>query len=211
MKYLIAILWMAVLCTSASADPISLSVAALAALGGGSALTGGAMLATGLGAAVTAAGTLAGGANATAVGKMQQTADNYQAGQIRANAGTAVGASQRAMMDQQNRTNLLRSSAVAEGAAGGTETTTGSDVENQSEIVEKGHYNALMDLWNGENKATGLENEAAGEELSGKIAAAGGSMQQKASYYTAAGTLLSGAGSMYKNYSDMQPDSAATS
>ena len=56
----------------------------------------------------------------------------------------------------------------------------------------------MMDIWNGQNRATGLQNEAAGTLASGQA-------QQTGSYYRAGGSLLSGLGGMYRKYGYTNP------
>ncbi len=156
------------------------------------------------GGAATAAGTIAGGNAAATMGRAQAQEASFEASQARANAGAAVASAQRRMFETQNNTNLLVSKARATGAAGGVNIGTGSALENQGAIEQRGRYAAALDLWNGQNAATGELNKAAGLDYSGAVDVIGGRMQQDASYLTAGGqfaTTIAGAGSSaYKMY-----------
>ncbi len=59
-------------------------------------------------------------------------------------------------------------------------------------------------MWNGQNAASGDLNKAAAAHYSGLVDAIGGEMQQKASYFSAAGTLASSGASAYKLYDELE-------
>lgn len=165
--------------------------------------TAGALVLSGVGAAVSAAGTIAGGQNAADLGRMQQNQDNYQAAQIRENASSEIGAAQRTMLDDQQKTRLTEGKITAMAAGSGFTAGTGSPGAIAGEVARRGSYQAAMDLFNGENASTGDLNKAAGIEYSGDIAAAGGQMQQTASEYSAVGNLASAGGNMFKTYATL--------
>lgn len=152
------------------------------------------------GSAMSAAGTLAGGSAAELAGRMKQTSDQFQADQLRENAASEIGASQRTMLDTQAKTRALTNSVVARAAGSGINAGVGTPVDLVSGIAKTGTYHAAMDLFNGENKATGMENQAADLEYSGNAAKIGGDMAQSASYLSAAGTLASGVSSGAQTY-----------
>lgn len=153
-----------------------------------------------VGGALSAAGTIMGGNAAAAMGRMQQQADQYQATQDVMNSASEIAAAQRRSIDTQYKTQLAQSSAVANAATGGVETTTGSPLTNEAQIGARGHYAAALDLWNGQNAASGDLNKAAAADYSGLMAEQGGQMAQEASYFSAAGTLMSSGASAYKLY-----------
>lgn len=152
------------------------------------------------GGALSAAGTLMGGNAAAAAGRMQQQAAQFQATQDRMNSAADIAAGQRKMFETQLNAKLTASRAVAGAAAGGVTTTTGSPLDTQAQIESRGHYAAALDLWNGQNAATGDLNKAAAADYSGLVAAQSGEMQQEASEFSAAGTLASSGASAYKIY-----------
>lgn len=153
-----------------------------------------------VGSGISAAGTIAGGNTAKTAGLLQQKADQYQADQVRANEGSDIGAAQRQMLDTQLKTKQLSSSLEARGAAGGVNVGEGSALATEKSIAGRGSYQALMDLWNGQNKAVGDENQAKGLEYSGKVAAWAGEQQQKQSRISALATIAGGAASMGSTY-----------
>jgi len=94
------------------------------------------------------------------------------------------------MIETQNSTNLLVSKARATGAAGGVNIGTGSALENEGEIVQRGRYAAAIQLWNGQNEATGQLNKAAGLDYSGLVDVIGGRMAQQGADLSAGGQLM---------------------
>jgi hypothetical protein len=181
-------------------DPLSVTGAALASLGGGSAATGGAMALTGIGAGLSAANTLAGGSYAAQAGQLQQQAANFQAQQLQENAPGEIAAAQRQAIDVNQKANVLRSSAVANAAAGGVNAGTGSALTNQAQIVNKGQQNSLLDLWQGQNRDTGLLNQAQGVQFSGAIDALAGQQAQQAANLNAMSTIAGGGASLLRMY-----------
>src|SRR3974390_3013657 len=101
-----------------------------------------------VGTGISAYGTLAGGSYA------QQAAD-YKAAQLRQNAAGEIAASQRQMMDKQFQTRMLTSTAVARAGASGVAADVGSPATDVADIAQRGEYQSLMSLWQGENAATG--------------------------------------------------------
>jgi hypothetical protein len=152
------------------------------------------------GGATSAVGTLMSGGAAAAAGDMQQSADNYQAAQLTEDSGTAIGVAQGKMLDREHSTNMLLSTLRARASGGGLATSSPTIVEDAGAIGQKGRYDAMMDLWQGTNQASGMLNQATGLRYSGQIAEAAGQMQEEDSNFAAAGTLMSTAGGMAKTY-----------
>jgi len=186
--------------TSPLFDPLSTTAAALAALGGGSAATGGAMALTGIGAGISAASTIAGGGYAAQIGRMKQAEANFEADQDIANAAGETAAAQRQAIDISRKANLLRSSAVAGTAAGGVDAGAGSALTNQAGIAARGRYQADMDLWSGQNQASGLINQAAAKRYTGEMDLIGGEQAQRASTLNAFATIAGGGASFMRMY-----------
>lgn len=189
-------------------DPLSVTGAAIAGLDGSTA-AGGAMALTGLGSALSAANTIAGGSYANTAGQMQQQAANFQAQQLQENAAGDIAAAQRQAIDTNQKANLLRSSAVARAAGGGIDAGTGSALTNQAQIVNRGRQTGMLDLWQGQNQATGLMNQAQGVEYTGTMDALAGQEAQRASYLNAAATIAGGGASILKMYGGRGPPGAA--
>jgi hypothetical protein len=152
------------------------------------------------GGALSAAGTLAGGANAAQTGAMKQTAQQFAAQQDVQNSASDIAAAQRQGIDVKQKANLVASTARANAAASGVDASTGSAATNQAQIGARGEYESLMDLWQGQNRASGDLNKAAAATYQGQIDELSGQAQQTASYLSAGGTLAASGASAYKIY-----------
>lgn len=160
--------------------------------------------ATAVGGGLSAASTIAGGNAASALGGAQQAQANSQASQITENAGGEIGAAQRQMLDTQQKTRLLASTATADAAGNGVNAGVGSPVAIGKSIAARGSYQSMMDLWSGQNKYTSDLNTAAAVRQSGDIALASGEMQQQADNLKAAGTIAGTAGTMTSTYGNFR-------
>lgn len=167
-------------------DPVTMTVLTV-----GSTLVGGGM---------TAAGALASGSYAKTAGQMQQAGAKFQADQVDQNAGQAIGSSQRTMLDTQEKTRLAISSSTARAAGSGVNAGVGSPAGNVGDLAQRGSYHALMDLWNGQSAASGLDNQAKGIRYTGALDEVGGEMQKSASYLAAGGDIASAIGSGAARY-----------
>jgi len=144
----------------------------------------------GLGTAVSAAGTLA-------AGEAAQQSANYKAQQQEMAAKEAQAAGQRQAFERQRQTALTQSTLQARAAAQGSgDTTDDTVVKLGSEIAGRGEYQALMDLYSGENRSRGLMDQAKASRYDGEAAKIG-------SQYSAAGTLLNGVGTGFSRYASM--------
>ena len=141
---------------------------------------------TAAGAGLSATSTIAGGA-------AKKTEANYEAAQATENAGADIGASQRQMLDTQQRMRLAASKVSAEAGASGTNAGVGSPGATTRSITQRGTYQSMMDLFTGQNKATADLNRAAGEVYSGEAAKEGSDL-------AAAGTIAAGAGQMTSTF-----------
>ncbi len=165
-------------------DPLSTTAAAL----------------TGIGSGISAASTLAGGAFAGSLGRAKQAEANYEADQDVANSAGEIASAQRQALDASQKASLLRSSAVAQAAAGGVDAGAGSALTNQAQIAARGRYQADLDLWSGQNQATGLLNRAAAKRYTGDLDVLGGSEAAGASGLNALSTLAGGGASLLRMY-----------
>lgn len=144
------------------------------------------------GSALTARGQEISGDFAAKAGRMQKQAADYEAAQLEGQEGTQIGVAQRQGLDTRLKASMVASSARAGAAAGGVEASSGSAATTQQEITTRGEYAALMDMWQGKNAATGLENKARGIRYGGTLAEMGGEEQRLASRTSALATLASG-------------------
>ena len=141
-----------------------------------------------LGTAVSAVGTIA-------AGTAQKSAANYQAQQREQQAMESRAAAQRTSMEHQRQTELMQSKLQANAAASGAGAADPTVVKLGEDIASRGEYQSLMDMYQGENRARGLQDQATADRLSGKAA-------QTGSYFSAAGTIASGAGSFLSKYAN---------
>lgn len=172
-------------------------------------LMGASMAMTAIGGGISAAGTIAGGSAAATAGQMKQAAANNQADQETWNAAGELASSQRKMLDTRLKTNLTESSLTARGAASGFDASTGSMLTDAGDIAQRGEYQALTDVFNGDNGRTGMLNKAAATRYGGQADAWAGEKAQDASYLSAAGTIAGSAGSMLKSYGQFKYPQAA--
>jgi hypothetical protein len=157
--------------------------------------------------AVAAVGTLASGAaqaeQARYEGKAHQQVANFQARQMEQRAGQERAVSQMQAVEERRKARLARSRAIAVAAASGG--GTGGSVQSiLSGLSAEGELNAQAALYEGEESARGLENQAGASRAEGKYANAAGRYAAKnisrASYLSAAGTVMQGAASFYSKY-----------
>jgi hypothetical protein len=179
--------------TSPPRDPLTTT---LAAMGGGSAIAGAGSALTGAGGLVSAFSSLVGGNAAKSIGQAKQQEADFEATQLAQNATSDVAAAQRTAQDVKLKAQLLQSSARAGAAAGGINAGTGSALTNQAEIGTRGEYEAMLDMWGGENKATGDLNEAAALRFSGDVSAMEGEEELQASDLQAFSSLGSAGAKM---------------
>jgi hypothetical protein len=163
-----------------------------------------AMLAlTAAGGAMSAMGTLAGGKAAAQAGYASQQAHEFAARQQEQAGQEGRAVAQRSALEKRREGTLLSSKMLARAAASGggaddpTVTKIGEDIAGRSE------YDALTEMYKGENRARGLLDAAMGSRMTGDAALAEGEAKKRASYLSAAGTIIGTAGSMYGQYNKL--------
>jgi hypothetical protein len=138
-------------------------------------------------------------------GQMQQNLADFQANQDIENAASTTASAQRQAISISQQANLARSSAVAGAAAGGVNADTGSALLNQAQIASRGANQSNFDLWSGQNRATGLMNQAGAKQYSGYMDLLGGEENQRSSDLSAASTIAGGGASILRNYGRAPP------
>jgi transcription initiation factor TFIID subunit TAF12 len=157
--------------------------------------------------AVSTVGTLVGGEaqaqQARYEGKAQQQVANFHAAQLRQQAGQQRAVSQQEAIEQQRRARLARSRALAIASASGAG-TDGSVQDILARLAAEGDINAQAAIYEGEEAARGLETQAGATQAEGKYANAASRYAarniKRASYLSAAGTLMQGGSSFYSKY-----------
>lgn len=145
-----------------------------------------ALAATALGGLVSGAGTLIAGSNAKDAAYFKAAQEEQQAQESRA-------ASQRSAMESRRKAGLAISQIQAGAAASGAGAADPSILNVSGNVAARGEYQALADVYKGENRARGLEDQAMGDRMSGDAAMTG-------ALFKSAGTLLSSGGSFYERY-----------
>lgn len=172
-------------------DPVTISLAATAA-----------------GTAVAAGGSIIGGgmkADAEEqMGKLQQRGAEFQAQQLDQASTEARAAGQRQAFEKQRLGRLALSTLTARAAAGGGGAADTDVLKIAGDIAGRGEYEALGDLYQGENKARGFGDEATGTRYTGAAKAYGAKLGATAtrvgSAFDATGTILKGVGTFGKTY-----------
>lgn len=127
-------------------------------------------------------------------GKSADQYGRYKANQEKTAAGQEQAEGQRAAANEQRQAQLVISRARAVGAAGGGDTTDKGVSDILGGIAGEGEYRSLAQLYNGNERAAGLFNQANADIFEGK-------QKKKAGTMAAVTTILSsavqmGAGSM---------------
>lgn len=156
---------------------------------------------------VGVAGSLIGGQQEAsaykASSKVENELANYRAKQLEQNAGQARATAQRAAIGKRKEATLARSRARAVAGAQGAG-FEGSVQDILAGLTGEGEYNAQSALYEGEEQARGMEDQAKAERYGAKVGSAMASYQAKAakrgSYLSAAGHMLQGSASMYDKY-----------
>lgn len=152
------------------------------------------------GTILSGVGQMQAGQAAAAQGAAQQVASNYsaevlgqQAGQTRAAAQAASG-----YADINTAYALSKARATAAASGGGGADPTVTNIEGQ--IAARGNYNALSSLYSGEEKARGLENQAALDVYTGEQQKIAGDARASGGMLAGIGTILSGGASLFSKY-----------
>ncbi len=140
-----------------------------------------------VGTVVNAVGTLASGQAAA-------RAANYQAAQLELNAKNERAAGQRDQEEYQRQTKLVLSRLQNNASSGGFSGTDTTALDLTGDIAKYGTYQGQVAAYGGENRAAGLNAQAAAARATGKADLTG-------SYFKAGGTLLSGfGGTLFDKY-----------
>ncbi len=154
------------------------------------------MALTAAGTAVSAAGTIAGGKAAQQSALAQQQGLEFRAQQQEAAAQEARAAAGRAAQDKRRETTLLQSKLQARAAASGGGADDPTIVNLAEDLGGRGEYDALMEMYKGESRARGFENQAAGDRYSGAVGISEAQTKRKLANLSAIGTIIGGANSM---------------
>lgn len=144
------------------------------------------MVATVASAAVSAQGTIA-------AGKAAQKAANYEAAQLDVEAKNRKAEAQIEAGEYKRKKDLALSNLQATSAASGFSATDPTSLALADEISRYGTYQEQLAQYGGTSQRAAMEAQAVGRRLTGQAERIG-------SRYKAAGTILSGIGSMAGRY-----------
>lgn len=133
-----------------------------------------------------------------ASGNAQNKAYGYQAAQAEQAAGQERATAQRAAIEERRAAKFALSKGQAVAAASGTDPLSVSTVDIQEDLAAQGEYNAMSQLFAGEERARGLEGQAGAYRTQGKIA-------KQAAVITGMSTLATTGSSLYNKYGFDQP------
>jgi hypothetical protein len=119
-------------------------------------------------------------------GKQAQKMADYKADQLEQQAGQTRAVAQRKSSALRRQAALAESRTLAVAAASGAGAADKTVMDIMSGIYEQGELNAQAAIYEGEERARGMEMSAAGARIEGKQA-------KRAGYIGAAGTIMGSA------------------
>lgn len=158
------------------------------------------------GTIMSAQGSLNSADASRASGDAQNVKAQYEAAQMRVNAGQAQAAGHAEMQTQLLQSKLLQSRALAIAGASGAGALDPNVVDVISGISKVGKYNADMTSFNAASRAKAMLDQASATEYSGRQAKAAGDVAAGVGRFAAVGTILKGAKSMYDLYNTSTTD-----
>lgn len=123
-----------------------------------------------IGAGINAGTSFLGALQTIRGGAAAKDAADYQATQLRQNAGTAEAVGQRQALDVDQQTAMIQSRALAVAAASGGGASDPGVINIMAQNAAEGAYRKAMALYNGEDKARLLNMQADATEYEGKVA-----------------------------------------
>jgi hypothetical protein len=129
-----------------------------------------------------------------------KVAKQFEAEQLRINAGQQIAAGQAAAFEQERQARLVASRQLALAAASGAGASDPTVVSMIARTSKEGSYRAAVALYQGQDAARTMRMAAAGKEYEGDTAVIAGEEQAKA--YKTAGdqALLKGGSSLFAKY-----------
>lgn len=145
-----------------------------------------------LATAASVGGSVLSGIGQIQAGKAANVSAKFQAGQMEQRAGQERAASQRVALEERRRAGIAMSNATAAAGVSGGGATDPTVLNITGGLAKQGEYNALSALFEGEEKARGLQLQAAGTRMEGK-------QTKRAGYISGASTIISGTGNTLMN------------
>lgn len=140
--------------------------------------------------ALTVVSTVVSAAGTLMSGNAARGAANFEAAQMKQQAGQERAVAQRQAIEQRRQAGLANSRVQAVAAASGAGATDPTVLNIEGNNAATGEYNALSALYSGEEKARGFEMSAAARKYEGATA-------RQSALLGAGGTLMGGAAKAY--------------
>lgn len=144
-----------------------------------------------IGAGMSMIGSMTQASGTIAAGKAQQQNAYFQAAQLDQQADQSRAVAQRSALQDRKKAGLADSTLIARAAADGGSATDATAVTDATAIAGQGEYNALGDMFKGEDRARGQEDQAAGLRAGGDAALAGARSQASGTLFGSFGGLAS--------------------
>lgn len=157
----------------------------------------------GLAAAASIVGTVVSAVGTIAAGQANRQAADYQAAQYDIRAKEERAAAQNDALEYRHRAKLVSSTLQARSAASGFGAADPTVLDLAGDIAATGILQAALTRYGGESRAVGTEAQAEGMRMSGRAAETG-------AYYSAAATVIGGAGSLFQRYGQSFTPTVAT-
>jgi hypothetical protein len=150
--------------------------------------------------ALSAAGYAQAGQAALYQGQAQQQEENYSADVLQQQANQTRAQTSQEVANTARSTDLLLSNARAAGAASGGDLTDPSIVTALDRAAGVGKYSQLSQLYSGEERAVGLENQAALNRYMGAQYLTAGQLKQQEEQTQMLASLLQGGSSLFSKF-----------
>ncbi len=145
------------------------------------------------GADAQATGQMMSGLSHLQYGIQANQAAEYEAAQLRQNAGQAMAASERQAFDVDRQAQYITSNAIATAAASGGGASDPTVVNLIARNAGEMAYRKAVTLYNGEDRSRALNMQADAREYAGKNAQANSLMVAGSQFFNAGTTVLKGA------------------
>lgn len=126
-------------------------------------------------------------------GRQARAAGEYEATQAYINAGQAQAAGQRKAQEEQRRSRLAQSRALAVAAASGGGASDRTVADIIADLAAEGDYRSRLAMYEGDDKARLLRARGDAAKYEGKAA-------QRTSYLRAATSIAGAGGTLYEKY-----------
>lgn len=153
-----------------------------------------------IGSILSLVGTLSQASAMKAAGKASETIAMSQAKAMEQQAGQERASSQREALEARRQAKLVQSRARALAAAGGGDTSDPTVVNLLGDIDTEGELRALTALYQGEEKAKGLEYQAQVTKMGGIADYNVAKSKANAALVSTAGSIISQGSSLYAKY-----------